>query len=751
MPAVPHPPVRAAARRRLPAGWPLAAAMLAALIGFQLVFGLRLVGAGDAYWSNPHGDMGQMLAGELAGLRAPWSLPILTPDTLLAPDRVSLVYTDSIPWLTALLKLLHLGRTFSLLGTFLLLAWLAQPAAMYALLRASGVRRGTTLLAGALLALLVPAWLGRQVGHIALSGHAVEIAALALAVRSIRGGLDRAGLAGFYALGVLAVGVHAYHVPVVALMLATALASDALQRRAGAGRRLLTTGPAFLLALVATAWVCGYFVGRGASGGMAALGIFEMNMIAPVFPQGSALAGQKWTGGWFTHSFDPTGGQVFEGYNYLGAGVLALLAAAALLLLRERRRARVLAWPAVAETGPQPEAVETAKADPWRRWGPLAGALVLLTLYALGTKPYLGTVRLFALSFPDRPWTEPLALFRCHGRFFWTVGYAALAGGLTTLDRLAGARLRAGVLSAALLLQAADMSQMLAGLHDQFSRPEELHAPSALLGPAFRGRDIRVYPGFFCTTSQLNQLMIRQLSLIAQRQGASINSAETAREPVGACRRPPPADARTDAAPGDRRLTVLMSEDGRPSATTRLFSARDDCVSVASLWMCGRDLGGLPHAVRIAGASLLDPAHMDAVLALGSAAFVNALEQGWSKPEATGVWSDGGRAVLRLPPVNIGASRFLSVALDALGYRPPGRAPQRVFVSVKGRRLGEWRLEGGGYGGLQVLVPAGLLDAGRPVELTLDLPDALSPNAVLPGSGDPRRLGIGVRRITLAH
>ena len=119
---MPHPTEPPAPTVRAPPGWwPLAVALAVALVGFQLVFGLRLVGAGDGYWSNPHGDMGQMLAGELAGLRAPWSLPILTPDTLLAPDRVSLVYTDNIPWLTALLKLTHLGRTFSLVGTFLLL------------------------------------------------------------------------------------------------------------------------------------------------------------------------------------------------------------------------------------------------------------------------------------------------------------------------------------------------------------------------------------------------------------------------------------------------------------------------------------------------------------------------------------------------------------------------------------------------------------------------------------------------------
>ena len=742
--------------RTPPAWWPPAAALAVALLGFQLVFGLRLLSANDAYWSNPPGDMGQMLAGELAGLRAPWSLPILTPDTLIAPDRVSLVYTDSIPWLTALLKLTHLGRTFSLLGTFLLLSWLAQPAAMYALLRASGVRRATTLLAGALLALLAPAWLGRQIGHIALSGHAIQIAALALAVRSIRGGLDGAGVAGFFALGVLSVGVHAYHVPPVTLMFATALASDVLQRRAGAVRRMATAGPGFLAVLVAAAWVCGYFVGRGGSGGIAALGYYEMNLVAPVWPQGSALAGQKWTGGWFTHVFDPTGGEVYEGYDYLGAGVLLVLASAGLLLWRARRStAATVVWSGpssapASDAAPRDPAVVDGTGSWARRWGPLAAALGLLTLYAVGAKPYVGTVQLFALPLPDRPWMEPFALFRCHGRFFWTVGYALVAGGLAVVDRLSGVRLRLAVLAAAVLLQAADMSQMLWGLHDRFSRPEPLHAPAALAGPAFDRRDLRIFPGFFCTDSFENMTRMRQLSLLAQRHHASTNVAETARAPTISCPVPEP-DLLADARPDDRRVTVVLWGDVMPVPVTNAFAARTDCFAYREgAWFCGRDLDGVPGLRRVPGTDLLMPTVRDAVLDIAGPALRAGLVSGWSKPEPTGVWSDGSRAVLRLPHPDLPHSGVLTVSLDALTYQPPGRAPQRVRVSLPDGPVTELVISGGEYATAELRLPAGRLRPG-PVELTLDFPDALSPNAVLPGSGDPRRLGIGVRRVTLAH
>ncbi len=716
----------------------LAGALLVALVLFQLVYGVRLLNARDAYWTNPHGDMGQMLAGELAGLREPWSLPLLVTRTLTAPDPVSLVYTDSIPWLTALLKLTHLGPVLSLLGTFLLLAWLAQAAAMYALLRASGVERRSTLFAGAVLALLVPSFLGRQLGHIALSGHAVQIAALALAVHGVRRGVSGRTVAGFIGLGVLAVGVHAYHVPPVTLMFLAALASNGLQGRPGAGRRAAVAVGAYLLVLVAAAWVAGYFVGRGESGGVAALGYYEMNVVAPVLPQGSWLAGQRWNGGWFTGVFDPTGGEVFEGFNYLGAGILLVLLAALAAWSAGRRRTET--------SGGGPAAAGIA-----RRWGPLTAGLVLLTLYAIGPQGWFGPWRLWRIPLADAPWTEPLALFRCQGRFFWTVGYALLEGGLVVVDRSAGRRLRPILLATVVALQAGDMSQMLVGLHERFSAPEPLGVPRVLLGPAFHGRDYRFYPGFFCTDSWANQLVVSQLSLMAQRQQASTNSSSTARRPPGACRKTPPSDALVDAPPGDRRITVLMSDDGRPSAVTNLFTRRNDCVSMTTFWMCGRELRGLPQATSVRGVELLDASHTDATLAVGSPPFASALVRGWSKPEPTGVWSDGAGAVLRLPHADVPPGASLSVSLDALGYQPPRRPPQRAFVSVRGRRLAEWRLDGGGYHGLQVAVPSDLLTSGAPLEVAIDLPDALSPNDVLPGSGDPRRLGIGVRRITLAH
>lgn len=125
------------------------------------------------------------------------------------------------------------------------------------------------------------------------------------------------------------------------------------------------------------------------------------------------------------------------------------------------------------------------------------------------------------------------------------------------------------------------------------------------------------------------------------------------------------------------------------------------------------------------------------------------LVSGWSTPEASGVWSLAPRAVLRLPHPELAAEAVLPVTLEALAYRPAGRGPQRLIASVGVERVGELKLENGGYAPVKLSVPARLLRKGEPLELTLDMPDALSPASVDSSSKDNRLLGVGLKSVTV--
>lgn len=114
------------------------------------------------------------------------------------------------------------------------------------------------------------------------------------------------------------------------------------------------------------------------------------------------------------------------------------------------------------------------------------------------------------------------------------------------------------------------------------------------------------------------------------------------------------------------------------------------------------------------------------------------LGEGWSAPEAGGIWTDGRRAVLHLAP----SQNASVVEVNAFAFDPPQRLGQRVEISLRGRALASWLVHDGVY---SVRLPPA---AGR-VDLELTLPDAAAPSSVLPGNADTRQLGIAVRRVTV--
>ncbi|MET3665522.1 DUF6311 domain-containing protein [Caulobacter sp. 1776] len=541
------------------------------LCGFMFGFDIPLASA--KFWTLPKGDMAAMTAAWEAFARQPWCWP-LTTVTGLTDKPVSLVFTDSIPWLALLLKATGLSGVFTPVGLFLFLSYPLQVWGMVGLLRALGVADRWILLLGGLLALVFPAWIARQFGHIALSGHWILLLAVTLSVRAAREGLTWARAGGFAGLLALAAGVHAYHlVPIVACFGAAAL-SELVQRRSGAWLRVPAALALASAALGIAVWLLDYKDGLGMTGGAAALGFYSMNLVGPVWPQASALAGQAWTGDWFPDVVDATGGQSFEGFQYLGAGVLALVLGMAGFetTLAVRRRGVSAAF--------------------WIRWTPMLLAMAVLTLWALGWSVYAFKTHLYDLPKPSGDLAEKVGGLRAHGRFFWTVGYLLLALGVTWTSRLPR-RTGLAVLTAALALQAVDTSPLRTGVRHVFAEPDWIAYPRALTdSPATAGRPWVFAPAYFCSPSQRDLRAIKQMTLAIVRNGGTSNTFATARNNDPPCDPPNPMIL-NDAAPGDRRITVVMRNEQPRGGFMTPIAQRSDCFWFGRGIACGRDLRGL--------------------------------------------------------------------------------------------------------------------------------------------------------------
>ena len=690
------------------------------LCGFMFGFDIPLASA--RFWSLPKGDMAAMTTAYEAYVRQPWTFPI-TMVSGLTLQPVSIVFSDSVPWLSVLLKASGLGPLFNPLGVFLMLSYPLQAWSMVALLRALGVADRAPLLIGGLMALLFPAWIARQFGHIALSGHWVILLALAVTVSSIRFGLTWKRVAGFAALAALATGIHAYHLVPVGAGFGAALLSELLQRRGGAWVRVPAAAVAVLAATLLSAFVLGYGGGTTASGGAAALGYYSMNVLAPVWPQASKVFGQDWLGGWFRGTLAPNG-QFFEGFQFLGVGPLALIAIMLAPLLRDAAMHR------------RPEAAF------WLRWAPLLLIMTVLAAWAVGWNVYVGQDFVAAVPKPSGKLADLLSVFRAHGRFFWAPGYLLLALAISHAARMPR-RIGLTLLALALVVQAYDTSELRQGVRTTFGEPDALDMPPAFAAsPAIRNRPWVFRPTYHCSLSQVDLRTISQMVMVAERTGGTTNTFGTARSNDPPCE-DLQLDLTRDAAPGDRRITVVTSNGQVEGGLLQPFAQRGDCYRFARGVICGRDLGGIKGLEPVARGVLAASHEPVTSIRLDQPPKSDALVSGWAEldPGGKGIWTNGAKAMFTLnAPETIGPGGFyLEVVATAFSDEP--LRPQRVTLYANEHRLQTLNVEVGAFNTYRFTIPAGVVTPGQPVWFTFDLPDARTSDI------DPRKLGIAVQEL----
>lgn len=482
------------------------------------------------------GDRAQGMVAQRYFLAAPWEWPPLRVEALAG---VNVALTDSLPLALLALKPFRawLPPGFYLQDLWIALAWLLQPAAAVYALRGAGVRGWPGTLAVAALSLL-PTLLARF-GHTALCTHALILLAMGLYLRLVRTGRGWWACAPLLLASLL---VHPYLLAMVAAVLLAGPLSLLL-----AGRRWWPAAASLALALAGTG-VAAAVLGFGGTATPPGYGVFSMNLLAPLVPSRTALFPDM--------GFDATGGQAGEGYQYLGAGLLALGAVAAVLTAMGR-----------GGIG-------------WRRHRGLLLVLLGLTLFAASGTAYVGPYRV--LHIEGVP--AFVQQFRVTGRFFWPVAYALLVGAVAVVARGLPARAAAPVLLAAVALQAADMPRHWTNVRSWLEpQPWVVDAPALSAVIAAHDR-VTLWPTFQCGVDG-GDTRFMQVLLLASNTAPPANTMYVARsQPVLAC----------DAAavlgqpwrPHELRLILPPA-----ASDTRLLVPDGDrlCRRLGELLLCSRD------------------------------------------------------------------------------------------------------------------------------------------------------------------
>lgn len=359
-------------------------------------------------------DVQQHYAGWLLFRNAHWSFPLGMADTIAVPDGTVISYTDSLPWVSIFFKLLRgvLPATFQWFGWYTLGCFALQGAAG-ALLCArcgSGIRQQAAvgLLGGALFACLPTLW-ERAFRHTALASQWLFLFSLYVYLES-RAALRRTRKAPrmrwwLPVLAFVAVGIHPYFLPLV--MVCALLWSIDRVRLSRAWKGAALDFAAALAAALVGGVLCGA-IGSGTSLSREGYGEFSMNLNALINPYSRG----QYTWSRVLSALPQQSGQ-YDGFNYLGLGVLVLLAVALLLSVVSllRRPRMVGAW--------------------WLRNWPVAAACVLLTLFAVSNNVYWGNAG-FTIPLPQ--WLLNLCgIFRSSGRMFYLPAACLVVWGVYTL------------------------------------------------------------------------------------------------------------------------------------------------------------------------------------------------------------------------------------------------------------------------------------------------------------------------------
>jgi len=396
---------------------------------FGIFFHWRVLDPTRIHWTLAD-DWGQHVLGWQAWRHTPLAWPFNHEFLLAPPAGLSLLYTDSNPPMAFLFRLLSplLPPDVQYLGLWFLACLILQVLFAWLLVRRHAPGPWAAM-AGALLLCALPTLYNRM-NHDTLMAHWLILAGLYIYLEW-RGRRTRwlawSALLGFAGL------LHPY-----LLVMVTAIWAGDVWRAAkpfwqaddikGAWHALpqcaLPQCALPVCAAIAGLAIAGAF-GGGQSPGADGFGIYSMGLDAPFnpgLPAFSALIK--------AHAGDE--GQMSEGFQYLGAGLLFLLACALVLYALDR---------------PAPGLAERIR--------PLFVPLLVLFLLALSCRIQFYDHVIFRVSIPD-PVKPLFSVVRASGRFFWPIAYLLVWTALIVIFA-SPRRWTIRILPLALLIQAADL------------------------------------------------------------------------------------------------------------------------------------------------------------------------------------------------------------------------------------------------------------------------------------------------------
>lgn len=374
--------------------------MLFGILTFCVTYGVRILDTSYDAWLLSGGDGTQHYLGWKYFRQTPWTFPIGMLDGVNSDGALSCIYMDSIPLFAVFFKLFSpiLPETFQYFGIWGLFSF-GMMGLFSTMILQKYSKNVLFCLSGALCFILSPSLIRRLFGHESLAGQWVIVMAIAVWVYQNRKWKHWFTPSLLWAVvAVMAVSVHMYFVPMVFLVMMGALL-DALIRTKS-WKYVLFTGILSIAATLLWMFILGAFIGEGdySTGGF---GLYSSNLLS-LFYRGNE-------GRISFIDFEVLNGQTFEGFAYLGFGIISggfFTAVHLIASLPSRGKGALRKW---------------TRAHNSLLIG--AGVTFVVTyVWALSHIVAFGPHILYTIPLPDKI-LSALAIFRASGRLMWVNVY----------------------------------------------------------------------------------------------------------------------------------------------------------------------------------------------------------------------------------------------------------------------------------------------------------------------------------------
>lgn len=404
-------------------------AVLAAVV-FCMVYGVHILNPTYVDWLLGGGDLSDHYIGWKAYRNSRWMFPIGMTDYLVYPDKVSIIFTDSIPVFAVFFKILSplLQGEFQYFGFWGILCFILQGCLSARIIK-NFTDHKLFLIAASVLFMVTPVMIHRMYGHTSLAGQWILLLALEPALVYHKYSDTKRIYKMACMLGILAVSIHIYFVLMCGMILFTYCLEDVLiQKRMKKSVLVLCV---YLLSVCFMVWILGGFSSNvEASGG--GLGHYSYNLNALFNPQGWSCI--------YKDLLTYTDGQ-YEGFAYLGAGCILMLILAAVFAFHTLQgRTWMLHY--------------------WKKMLAFAVLIILAVIIALSPVVSFGDHLIYEFEYPSfviKLWS----VFRSTGRVAWILVYVVMFVTVIALTKLMNKKALAAVIIVGTILQIYDIHGVL--------------------------------------------------------------------------------------------------------------------------------------------------------------------------------------------------------------------------------------------------------------------------------------------------